>query len=603
MPIVLKQLDSSNAPCSVALDLGTSNTCMAVMRKEGKPISLAMLEGEVLSDDGKLLPDLTWSAGYLKAGRSGRYHHQILPGLFFQSFNQKKQGGNTENQSIPSELLFVAGRNEQVKPKAYIKTELQKYKDFGVTTELTHLDHNDLPIVSPLWTPFPPSVDDNERQNLIRAASSHDQNYVDNFKWPLKNGEAFQRAFRAAYLENILAACFATLKHMNTSQIVSFTATYPGAFDKQLRDSYERDLKSVLAYLAPRCGIKIDPQKISFRTETIAALSSCDRGEEDISLTIDMGGGTTDIGLIVPTDTHDYHQFKSYMASLRYAGNDLLKSIIQAQDKNESEASRLLKMKVNIRQSKAGEMKLQAESAYVTRAFFDGLFEYVFTLVSAFSNEKDFPETGDIKVYFFGNGFKLIPVFLGQELESLFDEVKKEAVKCALLTQSIANRLLPQAMNDGKLKMIKGVYSEAKDSPVAEQHKKIEEAGHGRIPLWLPCIFQPSKVEGEKGIGYDRVTCGSLEEREVFGSTTEAKKLALDKSENALKKAFPLTSKYWQEADRKAIFNHVPFRFFPFLSQFYLEGDNKQFSYVENVLYRLAQESENPYSQAKHYDT
>lgn len=604
VPIILKKIDSGNAPCAVALDLGTSNTCMAVKRKEGKPISLAMLEGEVLSDDGKLLPDLTWSAGYLKAGRSGRYHHQILPSLFFQSFNQKTQGGNTDNQSIPSELLFVAGRNEQVKPKAYIKSELQKYKDFGVTTELTHLDHNHVPIVSPLWTPFPPNVDDNERQNLIRAASSHDQNYVDNFKWPLKDGEAFQRAFRAAYLENTLAACFATLKHMNTSHIESFTATYPGAFQASFLESYERDLKSVLGYLAPRCGIKIDPQKVNFRTETIAALSSCDRGVEDLSLTIDMGGGTTDIGLIVPTDAHDYHQFKSYMASLRYAGNDLLKSIIQVQDKTESESSRLLKMKVNIRQSKAGEMKLQAESAYVTRAFFDGLFEYVFTLVSAFSKEKDFPDVGDIKVYFFGNGFKLISVFLGQELESLFSEVKQEAVKCGLFTQSIADRLLPQAMNDGKLKMIKGVYSEAKDSPVAEQHKKIEDAGHGRVPLWLPCIFQPSKVEGEKGLAYERVTCGNLAERDLFDSANEAKKLRLDKSEDALKKSFPLTYKYWQKADREAIFNNVPFRFFPYLGKFYLEGgDDKQFSYVENVLYRLAQESENPYSQAKHYDT
>ncbi len=185
----------------------------------------------------------------------------------------------------------------------------------------------------------------------------------------------------------------------------------------------------------------------------------------------------------------------------------------------------------------------------------------------------------------------------------MFSEIKQEAVKCGLFTQSIADRLLPQAMNDGKLKMIKGVYSEAKDSPVAEQHKKIEEAGHGRIPLWLPCISQPSKVEGEKSVTYDRVTCGSLEERVVFGSPTEVKRLRLDKSEDALKKAFPLTFKYWQKADREAIFNNVPFRFYPFLGRFYLEGENKQFSYVENVLYRLAQESENPYSQARHYDT
>ena len=170
----------------------------------------------------------------------------------------------------------------------------------------------------------------------------------------------------------------------------------------------------------------------------------------------------------------------------------------------------------------------------------------MFTLVSAFSKEKDFPATGDIKVYFFGNGFKLISVFLGQELDSLFSEIKQEAVKCGLFTQSIADRLLPQVMNDGKLKMIKGVYSEAKDSPVAEQHKKIEEAGHGRVPLWLPCISQPSKVEGEKSVTYDRVTCGSLEERVVFGSPTEVKRLRLDKSEDALKKAFPLTFKYWQ---------------------------------------------------------
>ena len=610
IPIQLTQENKARASCSIALDFGTSNTCMALKRNDKTIISLPLLAGEPLADDGTPLPDFTWSAGNLKTGGAAnrKYRHQILPTLFFQSFNQKaiKGSGKVEVRSIPSELLFVSGLHGKATAKAYVsRTDLKKYTDFGAKESLVLEDHSGVPIVSPLWTPFPPNVDDTARQNIIN--DSNDGTYVEGFKWPSELHGNLQQSFRAVYLENILVSCFATLRQMGFAKTDDIIATYPGAFHDDLRKVYAADLTEIISYLSDQCGVIVDKQKISLRSETIAALSSCHRGDEDISLTIDMGGGTTDIGLIIPgmqktasDDIQSEDTPVSYMASLRYAGNDLLKAIIQA-NQTGTELSRLLQMKVDIRQSKSGEIKFQNERACVTKAFFDGLFEYVFTLLAAFGRESGFPQAGQIDVYLFGNGFKLVPVFLGKEMIDVFNETVQEAVACKLLPRDIAKRIVIKGIGDGKLTLVQGAFSEEHGSPVGRQHQKVEQAGHGRVPIWLPCIMQ-NRGESKANSHAVRET---FQEREDNENDDKASTLKLIKGDDALKSSFPLTYKYWKGSETvNALFNKTPNYQYPFLGKFYLEGrENTESSFVKAVLYRLAQESENPFSREKRYDT
>lgn len=609
VPIALKSLNPATPPeCTIALDFGTSNTCMAIRRGNESPVALPILAGEGLEGTGFRVQESTWSAGNLRSG--DQYFHQRLPTLFFHAFNQ--QTGQGDVRSIPSELLFVSGAsNDSVKRKVkgYIKDNAEKFKAFKTLSMFGRsancLDNGGGPVVTPVWTPFPPNIN-KHLQGLLKSeySSSQDVRYVDNFKWPVQDTDY---AYRAVYLESILVACFASLRQLSYSKIDGLIATYPGAFSCRTKDSevdgekesFQKDLKLVVDYLKNRCGLDI-AKDIMYRSETISALVSCHRDAKDISLTIDMGGGTTDIGLIVP-DQKDPMQFESYMASLRYAGNDLLRAIIQRDIAAEvatgvndplPEQSRLMKMKLDIRQHAelVGDPERARSFDVITQAFFRGLLEYVFTLMSAFARKENFPAGVKINVHFFGNGFNLVPVFCKKTAIELFNQIATEAVKCGLLTEDLKRRFdTSKTVADDRKKnsLIEGAFSASEadgdKSREAKQHDKVEIDGHNRVPVWLPGVHALGKA-------WDQATLGTREEQQWLDDPAVDAGLTFDGADEArLVQAFPLTSRYWKDVGGvRGIFSRIPITQYPSLGQFYLEGKrDKTASFVGEVLYKL----------------
>lgn len=560
-----KLLVDSPHECRLALDFGTSNTSIAVEIKQAgqdaKIDDLPLLGGESSQTAlFKLEEHLTWSAGHKK---QGKYSHQYLPTFFFQSFN-KNVNGKSQVRSIPSELLFVSGVNHpEIRKgiKTYITQEkiaAHYYQSSPLTKfgAVTHLAGE--PIVSPLWTPFPPSVDDELKKALMGVVNKE---YVQGFKWPQSN---LEYAYRAAYLENILIAAFATLRIAGYSHITlnnqqeenaSFIVTYPGAFSAEQKVSFINDLDTIVDKLKNECGIVLartvqnPPYKnihgeelktplsyIKLRSETFAALSGCNREKTDISLTIDMGGGTTDIGLIIPVIDNDNLPPDSYMSSLRYAGNHLLESLVEY-DRKKNQSNKddlLLALKIAIRDA---NVKLDKDKAshykVVTEAFFRGLFEYVFNLVAAFADKL---YQRNINIYFLGNGFKLAELFTGKDIQDIFNYLCLKEAKASKLWQSIdpnfnfdkfqgvKNRDLKQLLIHGALKGI---------TDAGADYKQLEKRGHGELPIWLPCIKH-------------RQT-NLLWAKPTLGEASQAKLGELSNNYADRRTAFCLTSRYWDD--------------------------------------------------------
>ena len=594
------EADTANQ-CSVALDFGTSNTCMALSitsnnAAEPRISTLPLFEGELFNDATALKSNLTWAAGSLVS--SGKYNHQQLPTLFFQSFNQLASA-DRKPRSIPSELLFVSGvANSVVRKnikldgdKGYLgRHDIKgKYKTYALLERFGSVNDCCLeggrPVVVPLWTPFPPAIDEALRRELI-SASTTESDRVENFKWPSAN---VHYAYRAAYLESILVASFATLRINGYSSIQKLIGTYPGAFDEAHKNGYFGDLNKISEKLSKQCGVALQLPQVVKRSETVAGLVGCHRNHGDISLTIDMGGGTTDIGFIIPKATPNRSPDETpdaYMSSLRYAGTHLLAAIVgQSFAVNGEEKSDvqkridLLNMKLKIREGRSdltfGE---EANSRYklITEAFFRGLFEYVLNLVSAFTRQTDFPSQGNINLYFLGNGCNLVDVFCQSTVQTLFQTVCNEAIASGLLTDAVKNRFVYPSLDehDKKQMLIKGALHDIDFTNEGQQYQHIENQGHGGRAIWLPCIKYDNRLS-------QQVTLGSLD------ANDDSHPLLCPAEDESLKSSFGLTHKYWQavQLDLRKLVSLVPTSEFKDFGKYYLEK-----KFVTEVLCKLTKE-------------
>lgn len=606
-------------PCKVALDFGTSNTCMAVNFEGHDAKHLPLLEGQQFRHKVESvyktteLKNLTWSTGNFESSSAGikAYYHQLLPTLFFQSFASKSQGIT----SIPSELLWAKGLGKGVETTANRLKYLQSaevgkryYSEFSLLTSFggdspEQCLFGRIPVVAPFWTPFPPAIS----ENLVIQLKDHKNNtYVDGFKWDSESVGNKRYAHRAVYLENILVAAFATLRLSGCKILTEIIATYPGAFSSQTVDgkkadteSYKEDLSLIIDKLSQQTGIAIThtaehKPAISLRSETCAALAGCSRDKSEISLTIDMGGGTTDIGLIIPDKDQpkDTAKLKYYMASLRYAGTDLLKAIVnydKIKKPNETEGALFLEWKLKLR---AGEkIALGSDKpAYnrIASAFFDGLFEYVFNMLMAFKDS--LPADKEVNVYLFGNGFKLAQIFCGvagdekEEEKRFIENIVAKAKQYGLLDANIKLKLQQKGV-DKKQGLIDGVFKIQEEGEVGEQYAYIEKQGHGTKPLILPCVIvsgqsssQPYLIEKE-------------DEYEKFVKALDNNVSTTDAWQQR-KTAFKLTNNYWQHQDvnPNALFTQVIIKKHASdFGKYYLEN-----GFVGEVLYKLVTEQKAP---------
>jgi stress response protein SCP2 len=486
------------------------------------------------------------------------------------------------------------------------------YSKFSLLEKFGHSNpkndfNGEMPIVVPFWTAFPPAINQSLRDALARTDGNN--RYVDNFKWPnLALGDR-RYAYRAAYLESIMVACFATLRLAGYKRVNQLIATYPGAFTKKdtnnidtandqqrsqkvaLADttSYEQDLQNIVSTLAPQMGVNFTGinNKILLRSETCAALAGCKRNSHDIALTIDMGGGTTDIGLLIPLTVDGQETMQSYMASLRYAGNDLLKAIVaydltKPENKDKKRDTQLLDWKLNLREGaeRGSGTDTQAYNR-IAMAFFEGLFEYVFNLLAAYqTNLYDKP----INVYLLGNGFRLAQYFCcagaaGKEKEeelAFFKQMESQAKTVNALPNNITLELKQQGL-DKKRALIEGVFNIKEGTPEGEQYLAIEKKGYDAQPLLLPCV---------------RVSSSTAYTQPVLIEKKDMKDVKIAADRPTRESAFKLTNKYWQHQDVNpdALFTQIVLATDGAdLGKFYLEN-----KFVPEVLCKLVKEQNIP---------
>ena len=586
MPIVLKSLPENmrGRRCDIAIDFGTSNTCMA-FKEEGSDTAkpLALIPGEHLFDTQ--LPYMTALLGPRKAPNEKEplaekfFKSPRAPVFHFQSFNKLRKDGVPG--SIPSELINLRSPSHSGQT-----LYLQKYKDeferdFGLDKDLCSRPKSmQQAVVTPHFTPFPP--DPGGLESATDLAQFLGAGLHRGFKWPAAVGDGTENyGFRSVYLEQILMAACASLRWAGIRDVTRFVGTYPHAFEESYRETYKNHLSKLVKFCFAQSGLKLSlATGVLMKSETVSALASTDIGR-DICVSIDMGGGTTDVGFVVPGMRNGEKDLFSFMSSVKYAGTDLLRALVKSPaltdllgDVTDTDELKLDSLSIKIRQ---GVSLNKPSVSKVARAFFEALFEYVFGILSAITSNENFPKNKQINVYLFGNGFKLINVFLGIKPEDFLKDVINSLKTAGLFTPEIAARIqLAEQKGDAKLALIEGaLYGKVGGGDASDESRsqkllrEVEDEGHGRVAIWYPCIRKP-------GGPVSQVTLGTKAERleMVLDNSALREALSVDLDDmSALTRSFPITSKYW--ADTKAltaIFNNAPQKNLVSLGSYYLEG-------------------------------
>lgn len=642
MPIHLAELPEKHGEahaCDVGLDFGTTNTCLAI--KQGSrvaPVHLPLLPGEGLhSANGMSLPFLTVlitpKQKYTSEDVAQReFKTPRYPNFYFQTFNKFSQLGKAV--SIPSELLNLKNSSFPGQ-SSYLDENTERFeKLFGIDLALhKRPDHHKQAIVSPHFTPLPPALGGLDGDmDALRFVDFLSNGLFGNFKWPDASTHGRtdgHYGFRTVYLEQVILAAAATLRWLRITDINRFVATYPGAFPESYKKSYSDHLSKITHYVFDKAGIQLK-KSVALKSETLAALASADLSSKDITLTIDMGGGTTDVGVIVPSATRGQHKpIFSYMSSIMYAGNNLLQALLKSpimgdilnpKNANAGKVSETPKptadglktsfLRYKIRNGNEAEFN-KPEFGHVTLAFFEGLFEYVFSLLSAVSKMPEFPQGKKINIYLFGNGFNLTKVFLGNPIEVVFDQIKEQAVLCGLLSKVTAENIAirfdddhsdKKQRRDPKLSLIQGALDLVPDVGEDQFHQlpyrdqvllEVEKMGHGRVAVWYPCIEQ---LDAKGGVvkQFDAVTLGTAEDREKILKDRDFIQ-SLDLNLELVQQSFPLTSKYWKNTNVSVntIFNSAPKLSYGAIGQYYLEGNpsRPESSFPALVLGALAEKT------------
>ncbi len=265
----VKNYDAGHA--TLALDFGTTNTCLAF---RNKVLPLKDKTVDILGFD------------LVGAGETGKPHDYWLP-----TSNIK----NEEFKILPSEIVFR-------QPITEIRSQLLKLvptKDFTI------------------WRYGP---------------SFSEDRIVGNFKWRLDPDTGLQgheRELVKKYLEFVMEMALAEMEVRE----VELKFTYPLAFNDDQVQNYYSDVESIATSLHShtgiilRCGQQSGRHKsVSMIGESYAGLFATAHGTADGTyLTVDLGGGSTDIALI---RIENAKQDIVFSDSIRYGGKDLIRQFL-----------------------------------------------------------------------------------------------------------------------------------------------------------------------------------------------------------------------------------------------------------------------------------
>lgn len=620
--IELETADGKNSVDMIGVDFGTSNTCVAVRQKEEKPDSsptVPLLPGGSF-DESAVAPMLYY------IDSSGEPEVRDLPGEpllrdtflasaagFFHVRNSNVVGD--AGDTIPTELLVslhdspvVAKRQKARLHEAYDKDD-KPY--VGIGGGERPLSLGDYPLASPLFTPLPPQPHGLEADEVFFAwlrevVRMGDERLLGDLKWPRGNDDAdIQKssALRALYLEHAIVVALAVLRRSGYSEFGRFVATQPEAISQakdHFANTFGPDLVSIVSALSARTGMswlhrasKDNPKARSdvfLVSETVAALHMAGFSEKKLPnsvLTIDVGGGTTDVGVCLRYGRSGKQQ--SHTASARFAGNKLLEALAQSRgvrdffsrggEQYSPDALKSL-LKSELRR-KSGPGIRTEQTGRLADMFFDAIYEYAFKALHLFMQvnpdwAKQFiadPEQV-LKIVLLGNGFRLYEAFQAAGSGETMDRYNKEILK-----RLVAAQLLPEeAVAKKKVVFVRpatpksglisiGGLDAARMNDLFEEERRM---------VLLPKGLASQDREGNTKL-LDMPALIELREfrKQWLGleQSGQPRELSLELSNEAMKDQFPLTYPYWTagKEDRRDDLQNV-FRSSPEFAPLYMDA-------------------------------
>ncbi len=237
---------------------------------------------------------------------------------------------------------------------------------------------------------------------------------ISDFKW--ESPPNFTQALLIkTYIKMILHMALAAIRRNTLSTNISVVPTYPLAFGKERYDKYRKSLEGpIFNDLQQETGMTLNlaivNTAMAFRelvAESQAAKVSWAPAPGTAELVVDIGGGTTDIALWVNGN--------EMMDSIRYGGNVYLNYLAEKfpqypggiDNLNERVIALQKKMRESGIQGLLGIYPDAIKNAaqQVIDRFFQGIFEYLYRLLSAYSVTK-------VQFYPVGNGWRLIEGFI-----------------------------------------------------------------------------------------------------------------------------------------------------------------------------------------------
>lgn len=277
---------------------------------------------------GFVFPATNWGRDQI-AENEGRW----LVGIDFGSTNTAVSLGLMQGDSPPSfPRAFAAGPREQVESlldspaKGYENAVSRNFLPLQVPNPLTTclrlrksgiIDWKES-FISYILIPDDPTAGGT-------ASATQIMNFLKfNLKWGMGDERKYVKAFLAKLIEIVLVELSA--RGASTRSHIELRFAYPSAFSVAQRAEFEADIKSVTAFLIGKTGFT-NLSSAPPQPESIAVMRYYTLQREFASLGcvyVDIGGGTTDIGITEPLEDPNAAPHVAFHSSIKYAGRWLL---------------------------------------------------------------------------------------------------------------------------------------------------------------------------------------------------------------------------------------------------------------------------------------